>query len=93
MQFFNAYARAAIEWSQVRIEESHKQWLSELPLTHSLEDVLFVHATPKDPGAWNYIHNPEEAAVHFGVMSQEKPHSSDTRIFPRILRVLKTAGS
>ncbi len=69
MQFFNAYARAAIEWSQARIEASHKQWLGTLPFTHTLADVLFVHATPKDPGAWNYIHNPDEAAVHFAVMS------------------------
>lgn len=69
MQFFNAYARSAIEWSAGVIEDSHMTWLKSLPLTHSVADALFVHATPKDPGAWNYIHNPDEAAQHFDVMS------------------------
>ncbi|NUO18585.1 metallophosphoesterase family protein [bacterium] len=68
MQFFNAYARAAIEWSQKCIEDSFQQWLGELPLTHMEEEVLFVHSTPKDPSAWNYIHNPDEAAQHFAIM-------------------------
>ncbi len=69
MQFFNAYARAAIEWSQKQMDDGHCQWLTGLPFTHSLADVLFVHATPKDPGSWNYIHNPDEASQHFAVMS------------------------
>jgi len=69
MQFFNAYARSAIEWSQAVVDEQNKQWLTALQLMHTIADILFVHATPKDPGAWNYIHNPDEAAVHFAVMS------------------------
>ncbi|MCB9366991.1 MAG: metallophosphoesterase family protein [Calditrichaeota bacterium] len=68
MQFFNAYARTAIEWTSVNIEESHLTWLKGLQLVHSLESVLLVHATPKDPGAWNYIHNPDEAGQHFDAM-------------------------
>ncbi|MBK6765794.1 MAG: metallophosphoesterase family protein [bacterium] len=69
MQFFNAYARSAIEWSAQIIEEGHLTWLRELPLTHAHGAAMFVHATPKNPGAWNYIHNPDEAAQHFDIMS------------------------
>ncbi|MCC6476610.1 metallophosphoesterase family protein [bacterium] len=69
LQLFNAYARAAVEWSQGIIEETHLAWLRDLPYTHMLDGLLFVHATPKDPAAWNYIHNPDEAVPHFEVMS------------------------
>ncbi|MCL4306127.1 metallophosphoesterase family protein [bacterium] len=68
MQFFNAYARSAIEWSVNVMDDSHLNWLKGLPLVHSVESVLCVHATPKDPGAWNYIHNPDEAIQHFDAM-------------------------
>ena len=72
LQFFNAYARAAIDGSLAMVDDPNKQWLRDLPLTHAIEDALFVHATPKDPGAWNYIHNPDEAAMHFAVMAPSR---------------------
>ena len=52
LQNFNAYARSAVEWSLKVISAENLEYLKTLPMKHEVEDVLLVHATPKDPAAW-----------------------------------------
>ncbi len=67
--FFNSYARAAIEWTGRVLTEENLEYLKTLPLTHEADSLFFVHATPKDPAAWNYITSEEEAQPHFAILA------------------------
>jgi predicted phosphodiesterase len=51
LQYFNAYARSAIEWSRKVMSDENMDYLRSLPMSIIIEDVLLVHATPKDPAA------------------------------------------
>ena len=44
----NSLARAAIEWTREQLDEEHRRFLSERPLTHEEGDTLYVHANPVD---------------------------------------------
>ncbi len=68
--YFNSYARTAIEWTSRVITDDNLEFLKSLPLTQAEDHVMLVHATPKDPAAWNYIHEPADAAPHFAYLSE-----------------------
>jgi diadenosine tetraphosphatase ApaH/serine/threonine PP2A family protein phosphatase len=67
-EYFNSYARAAIEWTERVLSDENLEYLKSLPLTHAEEHLFLVHATPKEPAAWNYITSEEEAQQHFAVL-------------------------
>ena len=54
--FFNPIAKSAIEWSQTVFSESDhpdkvgmEEFLKNLPLSYTMENNFFVHASPLDP--------------------------------------------
>lgn len=51
----NDAAAAAIAWTVPRLSEASRNFLSALPLTARLEDVLFVHADASNPAGWLYV--------------------------------------
>lgn len=51
----NDAAAAAIAWTKPRLSEGSRQFLSELPMTASIDDVLFVHAEASNPASWTYV--------------------------------------
>jgi diadenosine tetraphosphatase ApaH/serine/threonine PP2A family protein phosphatase len=52
--WFNADARAAIEWTRTTIAEPTRAWLAALPLRYSEGDYTLVHGSPRDP-TWEYV--------------------------------------
>ncbi|MBD3220449.1 metallophosphoesterase [bacterium] len=53
---FNPLAAAATIWTRQQLGEERRQWLRDLPLHGYIEpDVMLVHASPSDPGAWEYL--------------------------------------
>jgi diadenosine tetraphosphatase ApaH/serine/threonine PP2A family protein phosphatase len=54
-------ARMVLEWTRRQLEEKHVQWLSRMPYTMQMEDVLFCHAMPENPGAFEYLFGPDDA--------------------------------
>ncbi len=52
---FNVYARSSAEWTLKRLSDENREFLESLPLTHSENDVFFVHASPVKPKEWNYV--------------------------------------
>ena len=40
--------RAPSDWDRARLDDDDLRWLQELPLTASLDGVLYCHATPSD---------------------------------------------
>lgn len=51
----NASANAAIEWTKSQLNNSHVQFLKELPLMIKEEKICYVHASAHNPSDWNYI--------------------------------------
>lgn len=68
--YFNSYARTGIEWTGSIITTENLDFLRGLKLMHAEEQFMLVHATPKDPDAWNYVHDESEAAAHFPYISE-----------------------
>lgn len=57
----NDAAAAAIAWTKPRLSDSSRGFLAGLPMTATLEDVLFVHAEASHPEDWIYVTDPAAA--------------------------------
>ena len=62
---FNEYARAAADWTAKVLNQETIAFLESLPLSKMLDDVLLVHASPKDPERWTYVLSYQEAQRQF----------------------------
>ena len=51
----NVHANAAIEWTKAQLNDSHVQFLKNLPLILHEENICFVHASAHNPANWNYV--------------------------------------
>jgi len=67
-EFFNPFARIAAEWTGQQLTEENRDYIAGLELTLELSGLFFVHASPVEPGEWNYILTPSDAAENFHVM-------------------------
>ncbi|HUT24063.1 MAG TPA: metallophosphoesterase family protein [Sumerlaeia bacterium] len=63
--FFNEIARAAALWSHEHLEKTHADYLAGLPYAHLRADLTFVHGSPANPEAWDYILSTDDAADNF----------------------------
>lgn len=68
IQFFNSYARAALEWTGRILTEENLAYLNSLPYTVRVDSICLVHSTPSDPPAWNYVLRPDDAERDFGAI-------------------------
>lgn len=63
VEFFNAYARAAVAWTRSVLSADDRRWLERLPLRRVVDDeVEIVHATVDQPEVFDYIQSYYEAA-------------------------------
>lgn len=62
---FNEDARRAVSWTARALTPENASYLRGLPLTHRTRDVLYVHAAPSEPAAWDYILRLEDARYEF----------------------------
>ncbi len=58
---FNANAKRAIEWTAAALNDDTRAFLSSLPFVERTERILFVHASPDTPEAWNYVVDASDA--------------------------------
>lgn len=62
-EFFNPYARAAVDWTAATLSAEEKAWIGSLPLTAEIEgEVTVVHATADAPEKFDYIQSYYDAA-------------------------------
>jgi len=61
---FNPEARLAILWTQQRLSESSRNFLSSLPEKIEYEDVTLSHGSPRHP-IWEYLLDTRTATVNF----------------------------
>lgn len=67
ISYFNVHAKRAVEWTAKVLSPENSYYLSKLPFTIQAGNLFFVHATPADPPAWNYLITPRMALVEFDV--------------------------
>lgn len=70
---FNEIAKAAVLWTKKVLSEENIEYLRGLPLTlrDTANNVYYVHASPKDPGEWNYILTMGEARTNFNYFTEQ----------------------
>ncbi|MEN8149956.1 MAG: metallophosphoesterase family protein [Planctomycetota bacterium] len=71
LDYFNAYAREAIYWTQERLPESDIRYLDELPLVRKVDDITLVHGTLYSPENFDYLLTSYDA--HLSFQLQETP--------------------
>ena len=89
VEYFNEYARAAIQWTRDIIAEETYEALKEFKLVKVLkrDDIFCVHSTPKEPDSWNYILTLYDAEINFHYFDQQIcliGHSHRPVIFERL---------
>jgi len=55
LEFFNAYAKEAIEWTQKQLTEDDLSYLRDLPLVQRVDSFTVAHSTLHAPEAFGYI--------------------------------------
>jgi len=66
LQWFNPAAKAAALWTGARLDGDHSRYLRSLSLTTTLEEATLVHASPRNPGEWDYLISAEDGFEVFG---------------------------
>jgi diadenosine tetraphosphatase ApaH/serine/threonine PP2A family protein phosphatase len=64
---FTPDARAAILWTAKQLSVAQKEFLANLPLRHSEDDTLFVHASAHSSADWIYVTSAHKAMPSFRV--------------------------
>ncbi|MCZ6636277.1 MAG: metallophosphoesterase family protein [bacterium] len=59
-EFFNPIALSAIRWTADVLANGPLGCLRACPLTVEEGDTLYAHASPFEPAAWHYLHEPHE---------------------------------
>lgn len=69
---FNDIAKAAVIWTKDVLTEENVAFLRQMPLTikDPANDLYYVHASPKDPGEWNYVLTMGEARTNFNYFTE-----------------------
>jgi diadenosine tetraphosphatase ApaH/serine/threonine PP2A family protein phosphatase len=65
ISFFNEMARDAVLWTRNSLSPENLVWLHERPMTMTVGEAFFVHASPRDPPEWNYVLTYPEARIAF----------------------------
>lgn len=58
----NENARAAIFWTQGKLNAGQSEFLSRLTLAHREREFLFTHASASSPATWPYVRDAADAA-------------------------------
>ena len=59
--YYYGAARDVLDWTTRQISQSSRKWLQSLAYTRDEGDVLYGHASPRDPEAFEYVFALEQA--------------------------------
>ena len=65
ISYFNPYAREAVLWTQEKLDQKYKDYLSSLGLIERVEDFTVVHGTLDEPQEFKYIQDLGSARSSF----------------------------
>jgi len=70
-EYFNDFAKISTFWTSNALNQENREFLSGLNFTHTIDDILLVHATPSDPPMWHYILSEMDARHEFDHFEQK----------------------
>ncbi len=70
-EYFNPYARIAVEWTYDELTEANREFLRGRPYSLILDNLLFVHSSPFEPPEWHYVITTADALDNFSHFTQE----------------------
>ena len=59
--YYYAAAREVLDWTALHLSRENMAWLRSLPYTRAEKGVMFGHASPRDPAAFEYVFALEQA--------------------------------
>jgi predicted phosphodiesterase len=65
MEYFNLHARVAAEWTHNELNAEHHDFIRKLPLSLTLDGLLFVHSSPYESSQWHYVITETDARENF----------------------------
>jgi diadenosine tetraphosphatase ApaH/serine/threonine PP2A family protein phosphatase len=65
VEYFNPYAREAVQWTADRLSPEERDFITKLPLTRVVDGFTVVHATVHSPGLFGYIESALAARLSF----------------------------
>ena len=65
LDYFNQYAKSAIEWTVAKLSRQELRYLKTLPFDRKVDDIYLVHSNPYDPRSWGYILSLDDAIDNF----------------------------
>lgn len=57
IEYFNAHARRAAEWTREKLTEENTAYIKSLPMDYRADDFYAVHASPHELCEWHYVTN------------------------------------
>lgn len=69
LDYFNPFARKAIEWTASNVAAGDAAWLKSLPFTREYEGFTVVHSSLSRPAEWGYILDYAAAQRCFDLLS------------------------
>lgn len=63
--YFNPYAKEAVEWTRSVLKEEHKEFLARTKAVEMVDGFQVAHASPLNPEEWRYILSYHDASENF----------------------------
>jgi diadenosine tetraphosphatase ApaH/serine/threonine PP2A family protein phosphatase len=92
-EHFNRHARTAAYWTNQTLTQENLEFLKSLPFQHVIDDLTFVHASPRDPEQWEYVFSAHEAKTNFESFQTRicfVGHTHIPGVFPEDLKMHKS---
>lgn len=92
---FNERAKASSIHTRTILKPRHLEYIKSLELTHSKNDLFFVHASPFEPSSYDYVLDEDTAALNFRSFTEKIcfiGHSHRPKIFERSESGVKTVN-
>jgi diadenosine tetraphosphatase ApaH/serine/threonine PP2A family protein phosphatase len=92
-EHFNRHARTAAYWTNQTLTQENLEFLKSLPFQHVIDDLTFVHASPRDPEQWEYVFSAHEAKTNFESFQTRicfVGHTHIPGVFPEDLKMQKS---
>ena len=79
IDWFNPEARAAAEWTRDTMSDDTRRWITGLPETRIVDDILLVHGSPRDP-LREYVTDGEAAEENMAIQRTQRALHGHTHV-------------
>ncbi len=70
-EYFNQYAAEAMSWTRNSLSKETIAILSKFQISHTFDNILIVHSSPREPEMWHYILGMTDVEENFKHFTQK----------------------